>query len=176
MSQTTVVDFPPIGVEGGFVNSSFYRDTLSKLSNDSSPIPFGHLVVLNSADDDDQCRLPADTLEISSGDAWGVALFQSAKEANPGNTVDTAGANTYSINEAVPCVRKGRVWVITEDEVAIADLSAPVFVRFAADTFAVLGAFRTDADTASAVALPGAKFMTTGAAGELVQLELNLGL
>lgn len=69
----------------------------------------------------------------------------------------------YRDNETVRLLETGDIAVFTEEIVADRD---PVFVRIAAGAGgSVLGAFRNDADTASCVQVPGARFVRDAAAG-----------
>jgi hypothetical protein len=72
-------------------------------------------------------------------------------------------------------VSRGEVWVQVEQAVTP---SSPVFTRFnavgATGTNPAVGRFRTDADTARAVAVPNARFLTSAAAGGLALLEINI--
>lgn len=69
----------------------------------------------------------------------------------------------YIDAESVPVLTAGGIWVYSES--ATAGEEENVYVRVAAGAGgSVLGAFRTDADTASAVLIPGAKFKRASAA------------
>lgn len=78
-------------------------------------------------------------------------------------------------NAMASIVSQGEVWVQVEQAVTP---SSPVFARFnaagATGTNPAVGRFRIDADTARAVAVPNARFLTSAAAGGLALLELNL--
>ena len=86
--------------------------------------------------------------------------------------VDREAAN-FAAGETLAVMRKGRIWVITEEAVTPA---SPVFVRFASGGGGTqLGAFRDDADTATAVDMSAKlKFLTTAAADALVLLQVDL--
>lgn len=79
----------------------------------------------------------------------------------------------YVANSVVPVMRKGRVFVKTED--AVTEGTSSVFVRFAGGD---LGAFRTDNDDdggAQAAEMPKAKWKSsTTEGGQLAVLELDL--
>lgn len=167
MPQTSVDDVNAIGFEGLIYDIAQERDIISKLSAVAAITP-GHLGVWKATNADTVVVLPVLTTDVTDGTAWGVAIADTSRQTNAAQT----GAD-YLDEEAVPLMRKGRIWVISED--AVATVGLPAFVRFSATGGEKLGAFRTDADTADAVALPGATFRsTTAGAGELVILELNL--
>ena len=97
----------------------------------------------------------------------GVTIYDPSKDVAwpPGTTVP------YPIGQAVSIMRKGRVWVWTEE--AVTPASTP-YCRYAAGAGGtVIGRFRASADTATAAAVPGARFMTTAGAGSLVLLEIE---
>ena len=79
-----------------------------------------------------------------------------------------AGELAYSAEEMANVIRKGRVWVVTEEQVDVGD---DVYFRIAAGTGSVLGAFRNDADTASCLQLTNAKWIKGG--NGLAVLELS---
>lgn len=86
-----------------------------------------------------------------------------------------SGAGDVPIGHDAYILRRGRIWVVPEQDVVTTD---PVFYRHANTTPdaapAALGRFRKDADTADATALTNARWVTSGLAGTLAQLEINL--
>jgi hypothetical protein len=76
----------------------------------------------------------------------------------------------YETNDPMRVLRRGRVWVNVEGSVTA---DAQAFVRFASGAGGtVLGSFRADADTATAVAAPGCYFRTSGTGLQLVEINL----
>jgi hypothetical protein len=169
MAQLSYTQFPDVALEGMVADTQLNKDIVSKIAGASEVIPYGHLVVQDSAENDAVVKLPTVTAEVTDGRAIGVAISDVSREASAiGGSANTG----YGEEDAVPVLRRGRIWVITEDAVTV--VGTPAFARFASGGGGtVLGAFRTDADTATAVALPGATFRSTAGAGELVLLELN---
>lgn len=104
---------------------------------------------------------------INLQDFVGVAQYDAAKE--PFDTVGTDAAE-FGDKDAVNVLRKGAIWVTTEDAcVAEGD----VYVRIAVGAGGTqLGAFRSEADTASAVILTGARWGRDSAIGGLNILEM----
>lgn len=79
----------------------------------------------------------------------------------------------YPIKSAVPCLRKGRIWVRSEDAVTVG--TTGVFVRYAGT--GNLGAFRATTVMSEAAEIPegSARWLTnTTAANQLAILEINL--
>lgn len=128
-------------------------------------LPIGVLVVIDATVTpvgpiDIACRLPTATGDVTGTGALGVVLEKRSSESL-----------NYRGNTMVTVLAEGRVWVVVEEAVNAGDAA---FVRFAAGAGGTqLGAFRKSADTASAVALPGSRYMTTAAAGALAILELQ---
>lgn len=130
-----------------------------------SAVPFGIGVVSDpdEAVSGTQCRLPRATGEITAGTFQGIARGDTSQP-------NDAGAG-YTNNESVPIQRDGPIWVRTEDACAV---GGQVFCRFQdPQTGFGLGSFRSDADTADAVAIPGAMYRLVSGAGGLNIVELN---
>ncbi len=89
--------------------------------------------------------------------------------------VDDAGesATQYGAGLRVNMLRKGRVWVVTETDVT---RGMQAYCRHTSDggSNTSLGTWRGDWSAGTAAAALGCKFMTTAAAGALVQLEVSL--
>lgn len=128
----------------------------------SETVPFGLAVVQGTKDG--EVHLPA-----SSGDVTGKFLGVSVAQQVNENLVGTGGS--YLQNKPLSYLKKGRIWVKVEETVTNA---SPVFVRFASGGGgSQLGSFRASADTATAVQLPTAKYLTGAAAGFFALLDLN---
>lgn len=133
-------------------------------------IPFGCFVCVGT-DPVLQCKLPAAATDITDmKKIRGLALddgthMLSADQLSVG----------YAATEAVSVMKRGRAWVVSEQDWLVTD--AP-FVRYAngvADaTKTQKGSVRIDADTSTAAALPKAKFLNSGAAGGYALVEFDL--
>ena len=160
MTQTAVSQVPAVAREGMRADSGF-GDVLSRIAE--VDIPAGRVVTLGT--DIGEAKLPVATGNITDGSQLGISLFDASREPH------TTTAE-YDATDMIPVLRKGRVWMVAEDAVAEGN---SVFVRFTAGGAEELGRVRSDADTADAVALPGAIFRsTTTGADELVLVEVNL--
>lgn len=150
-----------------------YADTVNVTSVDvilnETNIPFGVGVVEDLTGlSDDRAHLPQATGDITTvGSFAGIAVHTHAVEQNKGG-INNLG---YEPQSAMSLMRRGRVYVEVEDAVVKGGLP---FVRFVAAASEQLGAFRSDADTSDAVALPNARFVTSAGAGELAIVEINL--
>jgi hypothetical protein len=95
----------------------------------------------------------------------GVALMKHKAQSN------SLGRAQYAIGEAIPIIRKGRVWVYTEQAV---DPTLAVYLRHTVNSTLVPGDFRVDADTAKADVVANAKWASVRTDAGLALLELNL--
>lgn len=156
--------------QGGRADSGLL-DALTGRNTDAGVIPFGCAVAYGTANallsprDYVPMKLPAG----STDKILGVLIHDMAHEASyPFGTSSPTGV---AVGDLGSIAQKGRVYVPCEQNVTPAD---PVFVRYAAGAGgSQLGAFRKDADTATAVALSGAKFAGETVSG-LVAIDLNL--
>ena len=133
-------------------------------NNAGVEIPFGRFVAFDAGAGTTELavRLPS-----AVGDKLlGVGLYDAAHEVS---------ATGYLANGMIGVIAKGSVWMITEQAVTRAD---SVFARYAlvtgSGTTPAIGRVRKDVDTADAVAVPNARFLTNAAAGGFVLVELNL--
>lgn len=127
--------------------------------------PFGIGVVTDpkAAVSGKQVRLPRATGEVTGGAFEGIVLCDTSKAPNTGG---------YADKSVLPVLRKGRVWLRSEDAMPA---NNAVYCRFQDPTASYgLGSFRSDADTADAVAVPTAISKTSCDAGGLFVCEINL--
>lgn len=107
---------------------------------------------------------------LTLADAFGVVVRQPMKSmVNPSNlyigptTDGITNANTlahYVDGDTVPVLNEGGIWVYSEETISDRD---PVYVRVAAGSGgSLLGAFRNDDDSATCVAVTGARFTRDG--------------
>lgn len=139
--QSAVAVKPNIGAPGLQYDISDGSDIMSLIA--ATAIPFGAYIYVSA---DGFCSVPTVTGNVTAPNVAqrGIALIDHNK----------ATQNGYDIGDAVRVLRRGRVWVLT-DAAANIVLASALFVRFAAGAGgAVLGAFRTDADTATASSPP----------------------
>jgi hypothetical protein len=108
-------------------------------------------------------KLPAAAADIARPGALGIVPLDSTREIDPLATTD------WPALRPAPVLRRGRIWVLAETDVA--RWTYP-FVRFAGA--GNIGGFRADADGANAAQLTHAIFLTDATAGQLVLLEISL--
>ena len=139
-------------------------------------MPFGRCASYDAAQD--KVKLPAAATDVldantESRPAAGIVMAQMDLEEQVANVLGVAGANvpSYPIGRPFTLIRKGRVWVWSEQAVSPSD---QVFVRYTANGDEKVGNFRKDGDTSKAALLKGARFATITTAAGLVLLEINL--
>ena len=159
MSQQTSYAFNmPLAVEGKIADSEFNLKEGTWVATEA--IAFGRGVT-KVIGEDDQIQLPDGTDNTFHGVS---IMHQNDEQSLSGNT-------NYDINEPINVMRKGKIWVHVEEAVD-PDTDSPFF-RYAAGSETVLGRFRTDADTATAAAVPNARFVTSTSGAGLAVLEIN---
>jgi hypothetical protein len=162
--QTTFVIDKPRAIAGMLADSGD-TDKGTKLA--TSVIPFGVGVVKRAspADGVEQCGVPTATADVTARPR-GIAIHDVTRRGPQGGL-----AGGYEIGDPVSYLKQGRIWVVVEGTVT---QDSAAFCRFAAGAGGtILGAFRADADTATAVAFPTAVFRTGNING-LAELEVNL--
>ena len=113
---------------------------------------------------DDTVKPPSATLMVTQTGV-GFMVHDVAKEPK----ATDAGLLENVSGQVCGVLEFGTMYVLSEQAVNYGD---PVFIRFAAGGGgAILGSSRKDADTATAVALPGCRFNATTAAAGLVEIE-----
>lgn len=144
-----------IGSSGSHAGSMFQE--LARLAD--ADVDHGLFVCVGS--DDNHAAVPTSAAEVLT--CLGLVRNNVAL-ADQG-----AGGEKYAAEDSLPIVYEGLMFVTSEDAVVQGE---QVFVRFATGTGTVLGSVRSDDDTATAAALPGARFATSGTG--LVKVRINL--
>jgi hypothetical protein len=164
MPQTSISANPAAAQEGQLVHQTAGVLIISKVALEA--VYPGCLVVYdNDTPSADKCKRPDATGDVTSGIALGVVLLDPTRE---GTDMDS-----YAAGEAVPILAAGEIWVLTE---STATAGAAPFVRFTAAGAEREGAFRHDADTADAVALPNAVWASTAGSAGLAKVRLGVGV
>lgn len=158
----------------GMLADSSDRNILSRLVEDAAGLKAGLFVSAGTLKE--QIIVPTSAAEITGLAGQGVCMMETSKE--PARTAAAiAAASDYDVQDSVNIVRKGAIWVLCDDGATILPFTQ-AFVRFAAGGGGTeLGAFREDADTASAAALPAARFASAhidANGNRIALLEINL--
>lgn len=131
----------------------------------STIIPFGRAVVKGTADDD--LLLPVDANSV----LMGIAVRTTSIEGRDGYSIDTNGDMGYPVDYRMGYLTSGVIAVKLGGAVTPA---SDVYWVHTTNGASVKGTFRADADTANAVQVTAARFLDSGAAGDVVRLALNL--
>jgi len=155
--QLTYNQTPNVAMAGMKADAS--DDTCDSLANgDTVTIPPGVAVIKGTSDA--KAKLPG-----TSGDHFlGVTVYSAA-----GMTDLVNGG--YAVADAMPVMRKGRIWVQVEEAVNKGDNA---FIRYASGTGTQKGAFRKSADTSTAVQAKGFVYLTTASANGFALLEVDV--
>lgn len=160
LTSAHFLDTQAVAIEGMWVDDA--TDKHSRTYTDpSNATLFGRAAIQGSNPDE---------FQVPSGSA-GVFIGITT------HTYSVAAGDVPLATEGIPATQpavimtKGRMWVVVEEAIVLTDL---VFYRHATPGAApeALGRFRKDADVAAATQVVNARWLTTGAAGALVQLEL----
>jgi len=172
MAQTSyTIDIPAVSYPGQIADASKVLDVLSVL-NVAAAIPFGVFVskdLSNSGGFDKLAgKVPATGTDITTlGSLLGVALCEQTLAQD-----SSVAVPTWPIKSAMPVMRKGRVWVLSETDVTD---GAQIYVRHTASGGNTqLGKVRKDADSATAALAPGCVFRGTYASAGYVCVEIDL--
>lgn len=162
MSQTSYSLSMGRGLEGQLADSGPHDIITMELP---ARVPFGLGVTRGSTEG--EAVVPDATSEVSTkGLFLGVTVHTHAVES-----VNDGLAPAYPAKSVASILKGGRILVKVEETVNAGDQA---FCRFATGTGTQLGSFRKSADTATAVAVPGAYYYKGASAGGLAVLELNL--
>lgn len=154
------------------------RDIISRLSEDAAGAAAGTYMATGTLPEE-QALAPVAAADVTAGDGHGVVLYNLSKE--PALTAAAiAAGNEYDDEQALPILRSGRVWVLCDAGATIV-AGAAAYVRYGAGGGGTkLGAFREDADTATAALLPRAQFVGAhtdvviqGSTVRIAKLELS---
>jgi hypothetical protein len=164
MPQTTVSSALQKATPGLLADAAF-QDAVSCVVDLAAGIAPG-LGVVRTANGDFAAALPTATFLIAA--FLGVSVHSHKTKLS--TSLDDN--EKYEDDDVMPVLRHGRIWVKCESAFVA---GAGAFVRFAAGAGgSQLGSFRTDADTATAVAVAGLRFLTSGSANDYGLLEVNL--
>jgi hypothetical protein len=157
----------PLLVYGDVADLQFTIDgatsNLTVAENDGE-IPFGVFVVRNGSDK--KCRLPQVTGDIAK--TMGLAVRHiTSEQLESGNAA-------YGLGSQLDVAVKGNFFVQVEEAVD-PDAGDVPYIRFAANgANTQRGAVRKSADTSTAAAVTGVKFLTAAAAGALAVVRIDL--
>lgn len=160
--QTSYSNLAPEGLLG-LMTEDFTRFVDSVIP--TTTVKIGKLLVADktAGKPRNQAKLPALATDITvKAGLMGVVPWDQSRE----------GGVDWPAARPTPVLRRGRIWVLAEGNVA---RFTPAFVRFASGAGGTeLGSFRGDADTATAAQCDWAIFLTDATAGGLTLLEVSI--
>ena len=156
--ETVIVEAAAIGTT--FTYAATANCTVVVNVGTPGTVPFGHFVALD-INNPQRAHLPVVATDITGLEGLGFASFTNSNDNS---------LNGYAQADVMNVLEKGTMFVRCEDAVTA---GSGVYVRYATGTASVLGAVRSDADTSTAALLPGAKFLESASAGELVKIVIN---
>lgn len=160
MAQLTYNVSQPIGIAGQKADTG-PMDVLSRVSEEATAFPYG-VAVVRGTNPDTQALLPTGAATL-----LGVAMHSHAAEN------DLSAAASVEDERMFNVCHDGRLLVKVEEAVTPA---STVYVRIAAGAGGTQkGAFRASADTASALAATGMRYLTSASSGGLAVLEIDKG-
>lgn len=148
----------------GLAAEPFNPSTIETKVQPAGKSYFGRLVVDDFAGGEERIKHP----DAASLKPLGVVMSTHSMPSN-----EDADDPNYPAQEAVKVMNKGRIWVAIEEDIAVGD---DVYFRHTAGAGgSKLGAFRNDADTATADQLTNARWVKGGTAAEgIALLELDV--
>lgn len=108
----------------------------------------------------------------TGGIVLGIVKHEHQKAASRDRSAQSETDPLFLADDIAYIIKDGVVWVRVET--AVTPLSPVHFRHTANGGNTVLGALRTGTDSNTADALPGAAFLGTAAAGELVRLQIKV--
>ena len=161
MAQLSYSENMPLAVEGKQADAAI-NNLIEGTLYASGAIPFGRSVVKVTGEDDGVI------LPSATGQKFvGVSVLTQVEEQ-----VLTTGVVEYDDKDPINVMRKGKIWVYVEEAVD-PDTDSVYFRHTAGAGGSVIGRFRTDADTATADAVPNARFVTSTTAAGIAVIEIN---
>lgn len=163
MSQTAYSVDPAAAFRGLLGDPSADAFSLSRSNGAAAAVGFGIGVREDGANPESQF----DIFSATGQELTGILVHRHDQQ-DP----SLAGVGGVALLEDAKLLRKGRVWVPIEENIAVGDA---VFYRHTSGGGGTeIGAWRNDADTASADQLTNAKWLKGGLSGGVALLEVNL--
>jgi hypothetical protein len=161
--QTSVSDSITAGREGALAETNEGTKINSRICEETNGIKPGRGVTAGTTKGT-QAELPDALADVTGGVFEGITLWIPGRE--PGGD-----DGEFLDEETMPVLRRGVVWVETEDAVTYGDQAYCRCVAAGAEEY---GAFRSDADGSDAAAVPTSRWLSTTTAAGPAQLEINL--
>ncbi len=164
MSQTAYTVDAPVAFAGLIAEAGGREASISRaFENAGAAAGYGAgRPAVAGTDPETQFDVPS-----GAGDRFlGITVHQHGRQ-----DLELAGDFAFITDEPVELVRRGRIWVIVEEAVTAGD---PVFWRHTVNGGLIPGGWRTDLDTANAIQVLQAEFMTDALIDTVAIIDLNL--
>lgn len=159
--QTAYSAVMPVAFAGMLADNGYTDKKSFSQAEATAEVPFGVMVAQGNTAT--KAILPVNAASRL------VGVVVHAHDYVPNIQLGTTGIKPKNM---MSVLNRGRIWVVVEEAVAVGDAC---FVRHTAGAGGTQkGAFRNDADTATAISVPGAKFITASAGAGIVQVELDM--
>lgn len=164
--QTTYNQFPGIAIDGMLAEAPISGGIDTYLTEDA--LVAGRFVCTGDTalvpPSPQSCQLPEVATDVSAG-GQGFVIYTAAK-------MPVAGAGEYKAKDAVPVLRKGKIWIFPEGDVVD---DGPVYIVNGSGA-GTPGRLRGDANTAAATIVHGAVVRrgATASSGLPALVEINL--
>jgi len=162
MPQTTYNTDPAVGFRGMLADPNDDAFIITLANGAAAAVGFGIMVKRDATNPESQF----DIFSATGQDPVGILVHTHCQQ-DP----SLAGALGVALLETAGVVRRGRIWVVTEEAIAVTD---DVYFRHTSGTGTEIGAFRNDADTASCDQITNAQWLRGCAAAGVALLEINL--
>lgn len=163
-TQTTFSYTPVAGLhlEGMLADYGTPPDVISRIYEPSSPagVYAGKAVVMGT-DPEKQCKMPSTAITAT---LLGFVALVTGKAIK-------ASGYSFDRYDEVPILRKGRIWLLSEDAIAA---GVKPYIRHTANGGSLPGNIRSDADTAKADQIEGVITLSATTGAGLVLCEVNL--
>lgn len=171
--QTTYSNSPAEALNGKADQCSA-EDIISRIAENA--VPVGGFVLMGtnapgtSGVSPGGCKIiPDGTLVGALSELAGVALLDLVRSPFGGTANTDSGSGQYAAGDDVPCMRRGRCWMYSENAVTAGN---PVYVRTTASGTHVTGQIR-DGATTNFVLHPTAVFMSTTSGAGIALVEVK---
>jgi hypothetical protein len=162
MSQTAYAVDPALAFRGMLADPNDDKFAIPMANGAAAAQGFGIMVRRDASNLEDQFDIFSATGQTPLG-----VLVHTQAQQDP----SLAGVGGVALLEMASVLRRGRIWVVVEEAIAVGD---DVYFRHTTGTGTEIGAFRNDADTASCDQITNAEWLQGSAAAGVALLEINV--
>jgi hypothetical protein len=164
MSQTSYSTYQSGGFAGQLADNGAHEILSYVNAEASANLPFGVAVAKGTGD--------TDAIQMVNGSSVIVGIAVHSHQVDPGQVASSPVGAGIPPKYAINALTRGRIYVQVEEAVTPA---SSVFVRHTSGAGGTQkGAFRASADTATAVAATGMRYLTSAGVAGFAVLEINI--